>query len=74
LLDIFILPAVLDVAATPLCKLNQTETERFWTLDLAHWVCRSVLSDLRHIMNMKEYKGTFVVGDFSLGRYSATSV
>jgi hypothetical protein len=74
LLDIFILPTALDVTATPLHKLNQIETERLWTVDLAHWVCRPVLSDLRHIMNMKEYKGTFVVGDFPSGRYSTVSV
>jgi hypothetical protein len=74
LFDIFILPTALDVAATPLYKLNQTETERLWAVDLAHWLCRPVLSDLRRIMNMKEYKGTFVIGDFSSGRYSVASV
>jgi hypothetical protein len=74
LLDIYILPTALDVAATQLYKLNQAETERLWMVDLANWVCRPVLSDLRHIMKMKEYKGTFVIGDFSSGRYSAASV
>jgi hypothetical protein len=74
LLDIFILPTALDATATPLYKLNQTETERLWTVDLADWVYRPVLSDLRRIMNMKEYKGTFVIGDFPSGRYSAASV
>jgi hypothetical protein len=74
LLDIFILPTALNVAATPLYKLNQIETERLWTVNLADSICRPVLSDLRHIMNMKEYKGTFVIGDFPSGRYSVTSV
>jgi hypothetical protein len=64
----------LDATATPLYKLNQTEAERLWTVDLADWVCRPVLLDLRRIMNMKEYKGTFVIGDFPSGRYSAVSV
>jgi hypothetical protein len=71
LLDILILPTALDVKATQLYKLNQAETERLWTVDLADWVCRPVLSDLRRIMKMKEYKRTFVIGDFSSGRYSA---
>jgi len=67
LLDIFILPTALNVVGIRLNKLSEAETERLWTVDLADWVCRPVLSDLRRIMKMKEYKGTFIVGDFSSG-------
>jgi hypothetical protein len=38
------------------------------------WVRRPALSNLRHIMKMKDYQGTFVAGDFASGRYSAASV
>ena len=74
LLDIFVLSTAPNMKVKQFKKLNQSETEHFWMADLADWICRPVLSDLRRIMMMKEYKGTFIIGDFPSGEYLATSV
>ena len=55
-------------------KLTPHETERLWMVDLIDWINRPVLSDLRYLMQMKEYLGTFAVGDFPTGRYAGASV
>ena len=38
------------------------------------WISRPILSDLRHIIGMKEYIGTYVIGDFPHGSFCAASV
>lgn len=74
LLDIFVVPTESQALAMSLRKLNQVETEYLWMVDLADWISRPVLSDLRRIMMLKEYLGTFVIGDFPSGAYAAASV
>lgn len=73
-LDIFVLPTESNPTAARVHKLTQTETERLWMVDLVDWIGRPVLSDLRRIMKMNEYVGTFAVGNFLTGEYAVASV
>ena len=73
-LDIFVVPTTSNIGVPPLKKLTQVETEQLWTVDLADWVHRPVLSDLRRITASKEYVGTFVSGSLPAGSYTAASM
>ena len=73
-LDIFVLPTELSPTTARVHKLTQTETERLWMVDLADWIGRPVLSDLRHIMKMNEYVGTFATGNYLTGEYAGASL
>lgn len=72
--DIFVIPTESNNKVTQWHKLTQKETERLWMVDLIDWSNRPILSDLRSVMQMKEYLGTFAVGDFPTGRYAVASV
>ncbi|CAF4288619.1 unnamed protein product [Rotaria sp. Silwood2] len=43
-------------------------------VDLEDWVDRPILSDLRRIMQLEEYVGTFAIGDFPSGHYAVASL
>ncbi|UJR38467.1 hypothetical protein I4U23_031135 [Adineta vaga] len=73
-LNNYILSTATDLSMKKLRKLSIAETERLWMIDIADWVQRPELSDLRRILNMDEYVGTFIVGDFTAQRYIAVMI
>ncbi|CAF1401942.1 unnamed protein product [Adineta ricciae] len=73
-LNSFILPTGLISDSIKLQKLTSEETERLWMIDMIDWTQRPVLSDLRHIMQLNDYVGTFIVGDFASQQFAAAMI
>ena len=74
LLNSYVIGTKLNEHAPTLYRLNQVETEQLWMKTLSHWVQRPLISDLRRLMNLPEYIGTFCVGDLESNRFAAVTI
>jgi len=74
LLNSYVIGTTFNERTQKLYRLTREQTEQFWIKTLSHWVQRPIIAELRLLMDMPEYMGTFCIGDFQSNQFAAATI